>query len=804
LLVGRNKELHYSVLVNTPHGRHLLIVSLLEQLNTNYWSNRCGGKLKLFLPEALRNTNQPPPPRGACMLDNIVENDQIMDRDMVRKKFDQIVPPHFDYENFSWFNEVHKDVIEKVAKWIIEADSFGSAYSLLVLTREWLPKRMFVELVNLVILGRGDTGFTLPSIESYMPEDFFDKDTLAVPLARGAIDQTELLPEKNQIRGKVGSGAFGPDDGDYSSYDNVAYGSDNSRYRRSAWDEYELPGSNRWADFGSHDDVGVNESENHLGSGSDENNSRSGRWLMWNQFKARTTTRTSNNRRPTASRRTSSPNTRTASRRISTVTRSTTITSSTPRTRSTTSANPWSAIFSERPSHATVTSRTSSSGTSSMIWSRSGQEESEWYYREDPVANAHHVDWHRINSGHRRGEFFYHMHGQMLARYEAERLSLGLGLTQMFGPEQWDRRVEDEYDPRLGGRWRTRRPGTIETSRMHDMRETVEMLAEFTARYSQGVDQGIDRFGGVFERGLHNTGHVEIGLLSGRGAGVMGSSGGAMRDPIFYRWHAYVQSMFQLYKNTLIERAPYTDTELSFPGVRVESCSVQPDYGELDTFYTYREMASVRLDSLDNPSPGSSMSIQYMRLNHRPFHWNLVIHSDQPERTHAIVRIFMMPTMDGVGNRATIHMDHFYIELTPGTNEIRREELEASHLSKSRWSLNQLQDHLLNGQVNRADFTWGGCGWPRHLNIPRGTEEGMSWTLVVMVSKVLPQDISSLESWKANSNLAWSYCGVREGLVPDSRPMGFPVDRDFRNINTLAMGRDNWHIKQVIIRHGKE
>ena len=80
----------------------------------------------------------------------------------------------------------------------------------------------------------------------------------------------------------------------------------------------------------------------------------------------------------------------------------------------------------------------------------------------------------------------------------------------------------------------------------------------------------------------------------------------------------------------------------------------------------------------------------------------------------------------------------------------------------------------------------------------------MSWTLVVMVSKVLPQDISSLESWKANSNLAWSYCGVREGLVPDSRPMGFPVDRDFQDISMLAMGRDNWHIKQVSIKHGKE
>ena len=53
LLVGKEKALHYSVLVNTPHGRHLLIVSLLEQLTEKSWINRCGGKLRIFLTESL-------------------------------------------------------------------------------------------------------------------------------------------------------------------------------------------------------------------------------------------------------------------------------------------------------------------------------------------------------------------------------------------------------------------------------------------------------------------------------------------------------------------------------------------------------------------------------------------------------------------------------------------------------------------------------------------------------------------------------------------------------------------------------
>ena len=225
----------------------------------------------------------------------------------------------------------------------------------------------------------------------------------------------------------------------------------------------------------------------------------------------------------------------------------------------------------------------------------------------------------------------------------------------------------------------------------------------------------------------------------------------------------------------------------------------------MNTFYTYREMASVMLNSLDSNSPGTRMSVQYMRLNHRPFTWQITINSDLPARTPAIVRVFMMPA-SGAGNSAIIHMDHFYVDLDPGTNSVIREELEAPHLSKSRWSLSQLQDNLMNGQVNRRDFSWGGCGWPRHLNVPRGMEGGMEWNLVVMVSRVLPQDMSRLGEWRRNSNLAWSYCGVNWGNVPDSRPMGFPADRvrDYADIVNMATarGRDNWAVSQVTITHG--
>jgi len=35
------------------------------------------------------------------------------------------------------------------------------------------------------------------------------------------------------------------------------------------------------------------------------------------------------------------------------------------------------------------------------------------------------------------------MHEQMMARYEAERLSLGMTRTEYFLPELWNRRIND-------------------------------------------------------------------------------------------------------------------------------------------------------------------------------------------------------------------------------------------------------------------------------------------------------------------------------------------------------------------------
>ena len=157
--------------------------------------------------------------------------------------------------------------------------------------------------------------------------------------------------------------------------------------------------------------------------------------------------------------------------------------------------------------------------------------------------------------------------------------------------------MNDSYDPRMGDYWLKREPGSIQTNRMFRMYQTLNESLYSNLRYHNGEDLGITPFEEDLELGLHNFGHVRIGNdLSERGKcclGVMSTTVASMRDTIFYRWHGFIHSQFQLYKDILSEIAPYNEEELTFKGIQVESAKVQPKFGLDNMFYTCRELTEV-------------------------------------------------------------------------------------------------------------------------------------------------------------------------------------------------------------------
>jgi tyrosinase len=244
------------------------------------------------------------------------------------------------------------------------------------------------------------------------------------------------------------------------------------------------------------------------------------------------------------------------------------------------------------------------------------------WFREDPKLNEHHEHWHVVyplagipapgdprhgQLKERQGELFLYMHRQMLARYDTERL--GVGLERV---EAWDYRDKDPwgYDPGpyLRPAYGLRAPGLgweeiPEGTPPNVVMVSVDEMAErgrhlFEAASSgqfelsdpagapvrvavtadllgatQEADIGsvetsvlpwkegftVDEFNRWYNAlivgyygNFHNVGHDMFGYLSTDPPhnGVMGFVPIAMRDHVFFRWHKLIDELYSTWQET--------------------------------------------------------------------------------------------------------------------------------------------------------------------------------------------------------------------------------------------------------------
>ena len=214
------------------------------------------------------------------------------------------------------------------------------------------------------------------------------------------------------------------------------------------------------------------------------------------------------------------------------------------------------------------------------------------YWREDPLLNDHHEHWHLVypaggrpsagggrELGDRHGELFAYMHQQMLARYDAERLSLGLPRVARL--DDYRARIPQGYDPGSLRFWTGRqwvlfraRPADARISDL-DPQTTIENLEIARDNLLNAVETGafdvdgeqtpvaIDNLGNTSEANAlsldpagttygdhHNTGHVHLAYFDGNDRpGVMITTATAIRDVVFYRWHKQVDHIYQEFQD---------------------------------------------------------------------------------------------------------------------------------------------------------------------------------------------------------------------------------------------------------------
>ncbi|KAF7994702.1 hypothetical protein HCN44_004174 [Aphidius gifuensis] len=451
------------------------------------------------------------------------------------------------------------------------------------------------------------------------------------------------------------------------------------------------------------------------------------------------------------------------------------------------------------------------------------------YFREDIGVNLHHWHWHlvypfeastTIVNKDRRGELFYFMHQQLMARYNVERLCNRLAVAERL--VNLREQIPQGYFPKLDSlvasrQFPSRPPGLylrdinreadnlqLNLSDMDTWRDRIFSSIQHgfvTNSQNQQIPltekDGIDILGNIIEAStisinptyygdLHNLGHVAIAYLHDpdhrylESFGVMGDSATAMRDPLFYRWHAFINDIFMEHKNLL---PPYKPEQLNFRGVEMVNVQIVTANQAVNNLVTFWNKSDVDLSRGLDFAPRGPLLARFTHLNHAPFSYRIQVNNRNRTPLLGTCRIFIGPKFDENGLPYTfraqkslmIEMDKFTVTLKNGINVIERQSNDSSVTIPFERTFRNLDKKRPTGGSTLEDFNFCGCGWPQHMLVPRGNTDGYPMTVFIMISDFRNDAVA--QASPVGCADAVSYCGLRDRKYPDAQSMGFPFDR---------------------------
>ncbi|XP_065354404.1 phenoloxidase 1-like [Calliphora vicina] len=478
------------------------------------------------------------------------------------------------------------------------------------------------------------------------------------------------------------------------------------------------------------------------------------------------------------------------------------------------------------------------------------------YFREDIGVNMHHWHWHlvyptegplEVVKKDRRGELFYYMHHQIIARYNVERFCNNLTRTKELSNLREP--LFEGYFPKLLSSVNSRTyPARMSNSILYDVnresnaieiadceRWRDRILAAIDKGYLEDTTgkripldevRGIDLLGDIMEASslsvnrqyygnLHNMVHNLISFCHDPDSrhleeyGVMGDVTTAMRDPIFYRWHGFLDTIFNKFKTLL---PPYNQSHLAYQGITINNVEVKINSrtARPNVLLTYWQKSEVDLAAGLDFGPNGSVYASFEHLKHAPFDYTFKVSNNSGSLKKGTCRIFICPKTDERGTALTleeqrllaIELDKFTVNLQPGNNTIRRRSDESSVTIPFDRSFRRIgAEYQPKAEDALATFRFCGCGWPEHLLIPKGKAEGMPFDLFVMISNYADDSVVQSNNSQDVCGDAYSFCGLKDKLYPDRRTMGFPFDRRLpgNTLNALTASFSNMVKTDVVI-----
>ncbi|KAL0871147.1 hypothetical protein ABMA27_004929 [Loxostege sticticalis] len=451
-----------------------------------------------------------------------------------------------------------------------------------------------------------------------------------------------------------------------------------------------------------------------------------------------------------------------------------------------------------------------------------------------------------------RGEWFWFVHKQILARYYMERLSNGLGEIPELGLDvvqqgytsglvfqngipypvrphyfwlqqpwfvqkinkivDWERRIHDVID---SGFYTT---PTGEHVKIHHP-EAIDVIGRLIeANVDSPNNKYYKDFISVWKNLLGNSIVHEPVYWKGVPwvlPSVLEQYQTALRDPAFYMIWKRVLHLFTLWQQKL---PYYTHEELSLPGVKIEKVEVD----KLVTYFehTYMNVTNhlyLNENEIKHFVDGKSVVVQHPRLNHKVFSVRTHVHSEAPK--NVVVRLFLAPKYDSFGKEIPLHkntenffqFDQFTYSLTQGDNVIVRTSNENQFFMKDMPSSYVVYDKVekaLGGQEQFLyDTTLKIDHFPQRLLLPKGRVGGMPFVVMVHISEFHAPNVLYGTGFDPKMSL-----GLGSGArFHTGDPLGYPLDRplhewqihDVKNIWFQDVLIHHKHTPEIHVAHNE-
>ncbi|CAG8447883.1 7699_t:CDS:2 [Acaulospora morrowiae] len=493
------------------------------------------------------------------------------------------------------------------------------------------------------------------------------------------------------------------------------------------------------------------------------------------------------------------------------------------------------------------------------------------WWREDPNLNEHHEHWHLVfpafavngKTKDREGENFAYMHRQMLARYDIERISLGLQLVKPFDnysesiPESYDPNPNlssnPDDDPSTADIPFTARASGKQLSDLGGNNTVKQLLAYRQQLYDRIDGRGSNPFGtddksativgNTLETTLHNLGHMLIAYIMNPSQanspsvspGVMIEPRTAVRDPVFFRWHREVDNVYSRWEN---RQSPH-DFHADAPPVIIKQDGVilafkdklleADSKGSSDDWLNYaKKTFGFDANLSNNPVITNELQTEMKTRNFvwveddksetkltylypREFYYFFRVENTTNSRVDITLRVFLVPEVLKDSRIHWIELDKISRTLQPHEKAVFSQPCDESVVIRkpAQKTPQEMDDSAITpserDQVStqsadqQSDTFFCDCGWPYNLLLPRGTREGLKCKLLVFITDGA-KDAVKKTNIKCGS---LSFCGARWGEpYPDARRMGYPFDKPFKNnsFDATFAGLQNVAIRDVNVK----